>query len=238
MPSPAAVAYAPSGTVYVVDRTQGWLQSYDGGTLKTVATGLDQPIGVAAGANGDVWVDQLDGTLLLVNPDGTSRVVASDLARPRQLWAVANGAGAVLVAEEGKGRILEVTPSGQSFPIKRLGKLDKPVAVAEDPAGDVVVGLSNGNVYEFPVGGKRVELFNVHGITAIAMDDAGNSYTASYKYHIIVMHVALSGRDVVVNRGFRSLTGLTGSAKGVLWVTDSKSIGLFKVVPSPFHTQL
>ena len=70
------------------------------------------------------------------------------------------------------------------------------------------------------------------------MDKYGNSYTASSRYHLVVMHVAATGRDVVVNRDFRSLSGLTSSPSGQLWISDTKSIGLFKVIPTPFFTQL
>ena len=55
IPGPTAVAYAPSGAVYVVDEHQGWLQEWDQGRLTTVATGLAQPVGVAPGPSGAVW---------------------------------------------------------------------------------------------------------------------------------------------------------------------------------------
>jgi hypothetical protein len=52
------------------------------------------------------------------------------------------------------------------------------------------------------------------------------------------MHVAATGRSVVVNRNFRSLTGLSATPTGTLWIADRASIGLFKVVPTPAFTQL
>jgi streptogramin lyase len=236
MPSPSAVAYAPNGTVYVVDRHEGWLQSWSNHALRTVATGLDNPVGVAAGGPfGWVWVDQADGRLLLVNPKtGTSHVVASGLNGPRQLWALPGSA--VLLAEEGAGKVLEVAPTGRLFSV--ISGLHSPVAVAEDVGGDLAVGLANGDVYSYPASGKSMGLFNLHGITAMAMDSAGNIYTASSQYRLVVMHVEASGRDIVVNRDFRSLTGLSCTPKGTLWISDSLSQGIFMVRPTHFMTQL
>ena len=64
------------------------------------------------------------------------------------------------------------------------------------------------------------------------MDEHGNIYIASSTLpDSSSMHVAATGRDVVVNRDFRSLTGLSASPTGTLWIADKKSLGLFKVRP-------
>jgi sugar lactone lactonase YvrE len=236
IPDPSAVAYAPSGAVYVTDESQGWLQEWHDGTLRTVATGLGQVVGVAAGPNGEVWVDTGAGQLSLVQPDGTSSVVKSDLATPRQLYAVPNASGAVLVAEEYSGQVVEVSPSGTVGTL--LSGLHQPVAVAEDAQGDFVVAQRNGDVIEIAANGKRTHLYFLSGVTAVAMDALGNSYAASSTYRLVVMHVAATGRDAVVSRDFRSLTGMTASPSGNLWIGDHTSLGLFVVVPSPLFTQL
>jgi streptogramin lyase len=236
MPDPTAVAYAPSGAVYATDFQQGWLQEWNDGALRTVASGLDHPVGVAAGAGGDVWVDQRGGELLTVGADGSTHVVLRGLADPRQLYAVPGGSGDVLVAEAGSGTILRVTPQGHVR--VELHGLKHPVAVATDTVGDLTVGLANGNVVEYPPLGRAVKLYNLRGISAIAMDELGNSYTGSARYRTVVMHVAATGRSVVVNRNFRSLTGLSATPTGTLWIADRASIGLFKVVPTPAFTQL
>ena len=119
-----------------------------------------------------------------------------------------------------------------------LGGLKAPVAVAQDVNDDVVVGLASGDVVEYEPFSKPVHLFNLRGIAAIAMDAAGNSYTGSWRYRTVVMHVAATGRDVVVNRDFRSITGLSSTPSGTLWIADQKSVGLWKVIPTPAFTQL
>jgi hypothetical protein len=237
IPDPSAVAVAPRGAVYVTDFRQGWLQEYRNSSLSTVATGLTHPVGVAAGPHGKVWVDLKAGRLLLVDPTrGTYRVVARTLNKPRELYAVPGSRGAVLVADEGAGSIIQFNAKGTSTVV--LHGLKKPTAVAEDLAGDLVVSLKNGNVYEYPIGAKRKLLFNLKGITSIAMDRYGDSFMASARYRLIVEHVAATGVDAVVNRDFRSLSGMSGTAKGILWVADKNSVGLFKVIPTPFYTQL
>lgn len=236
MPDPTAVAYAPSGAVYVTDGAQGWLQSWSNGALHTVATGLVSPVGVAAAGSLDrVWVDQANGQLDLVNPStGFVRIVATALADPRQLWGLRDGS--VLVALRGSGEIIRVSTSGQISRV--LSGLAQPVGVAEDRFGDLAVGLTNGDVYSLPYGGKSEKLFNLLGITAMAFDAKGNLYAASSKFKTVVMHVATSGRDAVVNRNFRSLTGMSASPSGNLWIGDAKSLGLFEVVPGAFHVFL
>jgi sugar lactone lactonase YvrE len=237
IPDPSAVAVAPKGTVYVTDFKQGWLQEFRDHTLTRVATGLDHPVGVASGPQGDVWVDLKSGRLLLVDPsDGTYRVVAQGLDDPRQLYAAPGGDGAVLVVVRGSGTILQYETNGSSTVV--LHGLDKPNAVAEDLAGDLVVALKNGQVYEYPIGGKRQLLFNLRGVTSIAMDKYGNAFIASARYRLIVEHVAATNVDAVVNRDFRSLSGMSSTAKGVLWIADRKSVGLYEVIPTPFYTQL
>lgn len=239
MPDPVAAAYTSSGAVYVVDRTEGLLQRWDDGTLTTVSDRLVDPVGVAAGPKGEVWVDSSDGTLSLVTSDGTASVVTRGLDDPGQLYADPQLPGQVLVAATGSNRILLVSPSGQVKDwLSDFGKHTRPVAVAGDVNGDLVVGFANGAVVEYPPNGKGTLLFSVHGIAAIAMDKYGNSFTGSWRYRTVIEHVAATGRDVVVNRDFRSLTGLTSSPGGTLWITDKKSIGLFTVVPTPYFTQL
>jgi streptogramin lyase len=239
MPDPTAAGYSPSGAVYVTEGSGGSLQRWQDGSLSTVATGLGHPVGVAAGPGGAVWVDGADGTLSLVTPNGAHHVVASGLSDPRQLYAAPDGSGDVLVAETGANRIAEVTPTGTVTTLLHLsGRYTRPVAVAENRGGVLVVGLENGNVVQFHPREKPVKLFNLRFIAAIAMDKYNNSYTASSRYHLVVMHVAATGRDVVVNRNFRSLTGMTSSPSGQLWISDKKSIGLYTVISTPFFTQL
>jgi streptogramin lyase len=236
IPDPSAVAYAPSGAVYVTDESQGWLQEWSDGTLRTVASGLSQPIGVAAGPDGKVWVDTETGLLELVSANGTVQVVESDLVTPRQLYAVPGTSGSILAVEERTGQVVEFKADGTRQTVLR--GLDQPVAVAEDPFGDFVVAQRNGDVFEIAANGKRSHLYTLLDVTAIAMDGQGNSYAASSQYRLVVMHVAATGRDAVVSRDYRSLTGMSASPNGDLWIADQKSLGLFLVVPTPSLSQL
>jgi hypothetical protein len=201
--------------------------------------------------------------MLLVQPDGSVSVAASLGTTPGQIYAVPDGTGDVLVPEPAKHKIVTVTPQGHIttrlvVPITpprhvtgRVTKLAKkhaiaavrmaqePVAVASDEFGDIVVGLANGDVEEFYAGLKgAVHLFNLRGIAAIAMDRLGNSYAGSAQFRTVVMHVAATSRDVVVNRNFRSLTGLSSTPSGELWIVDKASIGMWKVTPYPLFTNL
>jgi DNA-binding beta-propeller fold protein YncE len=257
IPDPSAVGIARHG-VWVVDRAQGWLQQFVHGTLRTVATGLKGAVGVAAGPHGDAWVDLQGGQLVLVAPNGSWHVVVRGLDGPRQLYPSPTGTGGVLVAEQGKGEILAVAPDGATKVL--LAHLNSPDSVAADAFGTVVVGLKDGNVYQFSakatekvkvkvkVRGKEIVevrreprpefLFNVLGITSIGIDGRGNAFVASARYRLVIEHVAATGRDAVVVRDFRSLSGMAITSQDVMWVADLRSIGLWKVVPTHFFTQL
>lgn len=235
LPDPSAVAASRSGAVYITERRAGTVQEYVDGVLSTIATGLRAPVGVAAGAAGTVWVDERDGALLLVSPNGTYRVVAQGLDRPRQLWAV-NGGTAVLVAEAGSNRIVEFGTGGASDVLE--AGLPSPVAVAEGATGTLAIGLGDGDVYELPRNGASRYLFSVHGICAIGIDDANNIYVASSRYRLVIEHNADTGADVVVNRDFRSIAGMTTTARGVLWVVDRTSNALYQVPQTRLTVQL
>ena len=238
MPDPNAVAYGPDGNIFVTEGSNRTLQEWHDGSLSTVATLPGTPVGVAAEQYGGglVWVDLADGRLLLVDPrTGKWQVIASGLSDPRQLWTMQYVFGgpvnAVYVAEAGAGRILEIADNGQATTV--VGGLEHPVAVAIE-GGTLAVGLANGNVYEYPPVGKKTMLFNVRGITSMAMDGKRNVYAASQRYRLVVMHVDATGRDIVVNRVFPSLTGMSASPSGSLWIADKKSLGMWLIMPE--HT--
>ena len=75
---------------------------------------------------------------------------------------------------------------------------------------------------------------HITGITSMAMDGKRNVYAASQRYRLVVMHVDATGRDIVVNRVFPSLTGMSASPSGSLWIADKKSLGMWLIMPE--HT--
>ncbi len=236
IPDPSAVGIGPGGAIYVTDVAQGWLQRYQHGVLRTITTKLVEPVGVAPESNGSVWVDTKGGALEIVSPNGQVRQVLSGLKDPRQL-APADGTSGVYVVERGAGEVLLVSPNG-AVRVMFHG-LDHPVAFGTDGFGHDVVALQDGKVLENITGPDRwTLLFNLKGVTAIGMDRYGNAYVASSRYRLIVEHVLATGRSAVVNRDFRSLSGMAAQPNGVLWVADHKSIGLWVVTPVRFSTQL
>src|SRR5262249_49996413 len=68
---------------------------------------------------------------------GTPLVVASELSNPSGL--AIDAAGNVFVAENGRGRVLEITPSGSTITV--ISGLDHPWRLAVDASGALLVSV-------------------------------------------------------------------------------------------------
>jgi hypothetical protein len=140
---------APDGVITTV---AGGGAGGDGGPA--VAAALDEPSGVAAGADGGLLIaDTGHSRIRRVAPDGTistlagttpgfggdgGRSAAARLARPADVAALPNGGA--LIADTGNGRIRRVTPLGAIFTV--TSGLASPAAVTPAPGGGALVSES------------------------------------------------------------------------------------------------
>lgn len=106
---PEGLAVAADDTIYVAETATGKVLALRDGRLETVAEGITNPDQLRLDRNGHLWVteDASPGRLLRIGPDGTA-VVASGMHFPQ---GILERGGAMLVAEQGRGRILAFTPS-------------------------------------------------------------------------------------------------------------------------------
>ena len=104
----AALSGSPSVAVAVADR--GHVVSVSpGGKVETIAEGFERPVGVAAGASGELFVtDEARGTLERLER-GRRTVIAEGLNHPQDLVM---RAGRILLVEAGAGRVVSVDPEG------------------------------------------------------------------------------------------------------------------------------
>jgi sugar lactone lactonase YvrE len=94
-------------------------------------TGLEGPVGLVAGTNGDVYVTEaFAGMVSKVAANGEKTVVAKDLKMPE---GIARGPdGKLIVAEVGAKRIVEIDPQGGAV---RVIASDLPIGLAGAPGG-------------------------------------------------------------------------------------------------------
>ncbi len=104
------VAICPDGGLFYSEKGRGWVRKYaEGGDDPIVAAALNQPSFLLCNAAG-VWLTE-DAThrarLLHIAPDGSIHTVLSGLRSGQTILEI--GPGRFLVAEQGRGRILELT---------------------------------------------------------------------------------------------------------------------------------
>lgn len=116
--APHQVVRTDDGTaVLVADHSGGRVVRVDlaTGDVRDILTGLGQPIGLALGAGGAIFVtEQATGTLTRHDPDGTITVVVSGLVSPFLLSWADDARNHLLIAERAPAHrvgIVEVTAS-------------------------------------------------------------------------------------------------------------------------------
>jgi len=94
-------------------------------------TGLEGPVGLVGGTNGDVYVTEaFAGMVSKVAANGEKTVIAKDLKMPE---GIARGPdGRLIVAEVGAKRIIEIDPQGGAV---RVIASDLPIGLAGAPGG-------------------------------------------------------------------------------------------------------
>ena len=104
---PEGIALAGDGTLYIAETGTGRVLAWREGQLRSVVNDLDEPDQVAIGPGGGLWIteDTPRGRLLQLK-NGSLNVVLSGLHSPQGMAWLPNGQ--LLLAEQGRGRILQV----------------------------------------------------------------------------------------------------------------------------------
>lgn len=173
-PDPRIEFTVPStGTYYAVVRTYwegGDLHTYTlrfntiapgpGDPVTTIASGMAFPFGLATGAQGDLFVGDLDASQIRrVTPQGSSAAFASVPAPFGMAW---DALGNLLVAA-GDGEVWRVTPQGQASPF--ITDPNSPFWVAVGPDGTIwLTDLGDASIRRYSAGGQRIGLIDASGV--------------------------------------------------------------------------
>lgn len=132
------------GRVYVTDAEGGRLLRFDPSSKRvtSIVSGLDQPIGVALGPDGSVYVSSGHdgGGVDRIAPDGARTTVVNGLALAAFVTALGDGSLLVVdhVRHDAPGRVLQVAPDGTVTTLSE-GEITAPMSAAAARDGRIYV---------------------------------------------------------------------------------------------------
>jgi DNA-binding beta-propeller fold protein YncE len=186
--SPSAAAFAPDGTVWVVDRSNnlirhlsatgaflGVLEGKARGPSAVRPSGFAEPSGVAVDAHGDVLVaDTGHDRIQSFSPDGSllaswGRAGADGRSFRRPLAVAVGAQGSVYVVDDGNDRIVELSARGGLIAAWGArgagpGEFELPSGIAVDPRGRVFVSdRQSDRIQEFTAHGRFLSSWGTQG---------------------------------------------------------------------------
>ena len=246
--APAGLIKDREGNLWIADRSNGLVRQITAsGALKTVASGLEQPTGLAMNTGGRVFVsDAKANAIYTVEAGGkASRFSTGTAARPlMQPSGIAFDAkGDLYVADTGNNLIRRITPDGLAVIIAGGGGLDEdgpaltsrlraPYGLAFDSAGMLWFTESGGGrLRKLDLGTglisttRKAEFKDPRGI---AIDKSGNLYLADAGSNQIFKITPDERWWPIAGTGDRGFSGDDGpglagllAVPSDLWVTDS-----------------
>ncbi len=250
---PSQITIDQTGNIFAVNRTEaaitklavataGTPASYTMASISyTPASGTAAPQAIAVDNAGNLYVAdyQPSGSSvyrlsLVANTVRQKVTVASGLINPVAL--AVDSYGDVFVADMGAGAVYEYSPSGGGLlsytQSTRLSSIT-PVALAADAAGDVYVQAGS-LILELPASGSITNVFSgLQNPMGLAVDGAGNIYSADASNNSITQVVRNAGSygstSTVISSFAGTLTNVgTQVATGIVQ-TDSSN---FTITPS------
>jgi hypothetical protein len=174
---------ASGQALYESDYGSGTVNEFSPDGMRTFATGVSGPNGLALDSLGNLYVaNSSGGTITVVAPDGTEKTIASGLDSP---WGVAvNRAGDVFVSSQFGNTITKITPNGEQSTF--VSGLNEPYDLVFDKAGNLFeADWGSGRIYEFinlRRGLSIVPKVFASGLgrpTGMVFDSAGNLFVAN-----------------------------------------------------------
>jgi len=182
--APQGLAFDKVGDLFVADNTRIYEFSRAGihSIFATTTDPLNDQIGLAFDAAGNLYATTLENQILRYTPDGTGSMFASTgLKSPSGL--AFDSAGNLYAANRGNNTIEKFTPDGTASLFASTG-LNAPSGLAFDGAGNLyaanILGGS-GSIEKFTPGGFG-SVFATTGLSGpkgLAFDSAGNLYVGN-----------------------------------------------------------
>ncbi len=187
-----------------------------------VACGLNSPMGVEEGGDGDIFIaDTQNNRVLKVTPDGVQTPVGHDLKQPESV--AVDGRGNIIVAQLNSREIVKITSDGQQTTILPPG--DYAIGgIAVTPAGAwLIADTDYHRVIQVTGGGEDAKTVPAVGLcrpSAVAVDGSGDIFIADAGNERVV-EVTANGRQRVVLSGLKKPSALAVDQAGHLFVADN-----------------
>jgi sugar lactone lactonase YvrE len=174
----------------------------NGSSTTYASGGLDEPMGVAFDANGNLFVSNFgNNTIVKFDSAGDSSLFASmGLNEPKGM--AFDAGGNLFVANFGSSTVEEVSPSGHAMVFASVG-VYQPYDVAFNPiTGDLFVSNNNGTIEKFNSSGKGTLFASGLDVpTGLAFDSRGDLYVANYWEDQIEVFSPSGHESVFANTG-------------------------------------
>jgi sugar lactone lactonase YvrE len=231
-------------TAYIHGTGSGSQVNFLPGTQSIVANGLNQPVGVAVDASGNLYFADTGNNRVVKQTlsGGAQSTIGSGLTGPAGV--AVDGAGNIFIADTGNNRVLKETLSAGIYTQSTfVSGLNHPSGVAIDGTGIVYIADTGNNrvLKETLSAGfytqSTLATSSLNSPLGVAVDGSGNVYIAD-SYNQRVLKETL----VTANGSYNESTLVTDSvlypgsvavdALGNVYIVDSVNSQVFKETPS------
>ena len=190
-----------------------------------VAAGLNEPLGVAVDATGNVYIaDYGNGAVekWTAASNTVTTLVSSGLASPAGV--AVDAAGNVYIAAAGNNSIQKWTASSNTLTTLISSGLAAPFDVAVDRSGNIYIAdLIHSTVEKYSVLNHTLTtLVSVFQPSSVAVDAAGNVYIADYSNNAIRKWTAANNTlTTLVSSGLNWPNGVAVDGSGNVYIADT-----------------
>jgi len=210
--SPAGLASAPDGAVYVADSGNGLLRRIDAlGSVSTLLAGLQGLSALAVDHNGDILYTETTSHALWRWRPGNPRPLLLLAGLDRPAGVAIDAAGNVYVSEANANQIRKLSADGT---VSVVSGLNQPQGLALDRAGNLYVAEAGKNAIRriSPEGAVETIMDGLNGPCGVAVDSAGVVYAADTGFHRIRRLVPGGAVETVAGTGEEGFNGEQGAA--------------------------
>ncbi|WP_263369518.1 Ig-like domain repeat protein [Granulicella cerasi] len=216
-----AVATDAAGAVYFTDATTKSALRAVGSTVTTLATGFNNPQGIAADGAGNVFIaDAGANTITEIPAVGTKFTLSATVSSPRQLAIAADGT--LLVADSGNNRIASFAPGSNVARTVGFTGLSTPTGVAVGADG-TIYATSGSAVQQLTTAGVQSTRATLTA-TAIAVDAANNLYSTA---NTTATETTAASQSFTLYTG-TTVRGIALDSTGNVYLADSGATGVVK----------